>query len=285
MKKELIYSMILVVSTMLGACADHDDPKLAPIDTTQVKISAQVTDEPTVAWLDVTEEMTIKVTNVEMSAPKGVVLRSISLIATVGTGKYQIDEKPYSGEPLEYKIALNRLQGRVNFCLIGNLIKQGSRDAEIIIADNIQKIVFSERPELECESELQVTVKSRSTTGEEYLKTFEVKSADRFTLPIPQSELYWTPSTGSASTVELTLESSAAGWSPNTTFDCRVTKLSIGHSSGEESTLKITIPNTPGALNSQKLQLYVLTSFFGTWEGVTIEPYNLINVFGIVETK
>lgn len=272
-----------MVAGIVASCADHDDPQLAPIDTTQVNITATVKDLPNTRWLSVGEEMTINVSNIEMTAPKGVVLRTVSLVANNGLSTYLIDDKPFSGQPLEFKVPLVGKQGRLNFSLRGNLIKKDSRDAEIIIADNIQKIVFSEIPEFECDGRLSVSVRGTSTTGEEYSRSFEVTSADRFTIAVPQSELYWQPTSGTASTIEVTLSSGATSWSPNTTFDNKITKMAIGHSTAGESTVKMTIPNTPGSLNAEKLQIYVVTSYYGTWENVTIEPYNLTNVFDIVE--
>ncbi len=277
--------IIAFISLLAASCSDHDDPKLAPIDTTKVKITANVSETPTGSWMNITEEMTIRVSNLEMSAPKGVVLRSVSLIASNGNMRYNIDDKPYSGEPLEFKVPLTNIRGRLNFTLKGNLIQKNSRDAEIIIADNIQKIVFSQQPKFECEGWLYVSVKSKSTTGEEYNQTFEVRSNENLDIPVPADKLYWTPSSGTASEIEISLGSGGTAWSSNTTFDCKITKSAIGHSSGDESTLKLTIPNKPGSLNAQKLQLYVIASYFGAWENVTIDPYNLTNVFSIIEAE
>lgn len=285
MHKFSLFLLLSAICLFLPSCVDHDDPQLEPIDTSKVKISASVSESPNSSWLNVTEELTIKVSEVEITAPKGIVLRSVSLVATNGEIRRVIDDKPFSGEPLEFRIPLRGLQGRMNFSLRGNLIKKDSRDAEIIIADNIQKIVFSETPDFECEGRLNVSVKSKSTTGEEYSNSFEVRSADHFTIPVPRSELFWTPSSGTASTIEVTIAGGASAWSPNTTFDCSIIKSAVGHSSGDESTLKLNMPNQPGALNSRELQLYVLTSYFGTWENVTIQPYNLTNVFSIIEIE
>ncbi len=273
------------ICCLAASCADHDDPQLTPIDTTQVRITAKVTDSPNSNWMNVTEEMTVSVSDIEMSAPKGVVLRSVSLIANCGYSRFLVDEKPFSGEPMVFKIPLTNLVGRVNFSLRGNLIKKDCRDAEIIIADNLQKIVFSEAPKMECEGRLTVSVKSVSTAGEEYNRSFEVTSTDNLTIPVPRSELYWTPSSGVAPTLEVSLTGAATAWSPNTTFDCKVTRIALGHSSGDGSTLKMTLPNTPGSLDSEQLQLYVVSSYFGTWENITIDPYNLTTVFSIVEAE
>lgn len=285
MKTCICFLLTAAICAILPSCADHDDPELEPIDTSQVKITASVTDLPNSTWMNVTEEMTIRVADVEMSAPKGVVLRSISLIANNGMSKYLIDEKPYSGEPLEFRVPLNGKQGRLNISVRGNLIKKDSRDAEIIIADNIQRIVFSESPKFECRGWLYASVKSKSTTGEEYSKSFELTSSDGFTIEVPRSELYWTPASGTASTVEVTMSGGATSWSPNTTFECEITRVALGHSSADKPTLTMTIPNTPGSLDQQRLQLYILTTYFGIWENITIEPYNLTNVFGIIETE
>ncbi len=285
MNRSLLITLLIVIVTLIQSCADHDDPQLSPIDTSQVKINATVNDTPNTTWLNITEELTISVSNIEMSAPKGVFLRSISLVANNGIGRYTVDDKPYSGEPLEFKVPLTMLKGRVSFSLRGNLIKKDSRDAEIIIVDNIQKIVFSEEPEFKCEGWLCVSVMSKSTSGEIYENSFEVKSADDLIIPIPQSKLYWTPQEGTASTIEIKLDAGGTAWSPNTTFDCKITKSAIGHSSGDDSTLKLTIPNTPGSLGAEKLQEYIETSYFGTWENISIEPYNLTNVFSIVEVE
>lgn len=280
---KLSFSILFVLTALLTSCADHDDPKLAPIDTTQVKISADISDSPNSAWMDISEEMTIRVSNIQMNAPKGVILRSVTLTANSGYVKYTIDEKPYSGDPLVFKIPLTGMKGRLNFTLIGNLIKKNSRDAEIIIADNISKIVFSETPKFECEGWLYVSVKSKSTSGEEYNRSFEVRSTEGMKIAVPQDRLYWTPTSGTASTIDISLGTGGTAWSLNTTFDCKIIRSSIGHSSGDNSTLKLTIPNSPGALNARKLQEYILSSYYGTWENITIEPYNISNVFDIVE--
>ncbi|MDE5586125.1 MAG: hypothetical protein K2I92_07265 [Muribaculaceae bacterium] len=285
MKKISFYTLLATVCIILPSCLDHDDPKLSPIDTTKVRITATVKDYPDTQWLNIAEELTLNVSDIEMTAPKGVVLRSVSLTANNGTGTYIVDDKPYSGEPLEFKVPLRMLKGRVNFSLRGNLIKKDSRDAEVIIADNIQKLIFSEEPKFECEGWLSVSVKGKSTTGEEYSHSFEIKSDNNLTIPIAQNELYWTPTSGTASTIEVSLGSGANAWSPNTTFDCKILKTAVGHSSGDEPTIRMTIPNTPGSLNSQKLQLYVLTSYFGIWEDICIQPYNLTNVLDLVETE
>lgn len=286
-KMNRILALLLpaMVCAIIQSCADHDDPELYPIDTTQVRVSAKVTVAPDERWSNVTEEMTISVSDVEMKAPSGVVLKSISLVANNGSARYVVDDKPFTGETMQFKVPFRGMQGRVYFSIRGNLIKKDCRDAEVIISDNIQRIVFSETPEFECQAWLYVSVKSTSTSGEEYSRSFEVRSADQFTIAIPQSELYWQPASGTASDIEITLGSGATAWSPNTSFDCKITNTAIGHSSGDGTTLKITVPNTPGSLNSQKLQLYIRTSYYGTWENVTIDPYNLTNVFDIVETE
>ncbi len=278
-------ALLLAIFSLATSCADHDDPQLSPIDTTRVKITATVKDIPNTSWLNITEELTISVSNIEMSAPKGVVLRSISLVANNGIGRYTVDDKPYSGEPLEFKVPLTMLKGRVSFSLRGNLIKKDSRDAEIIIADNIQKIVFSEEPEFKCEGWLYVSVTSKSTSGEIYENSFEVRSTDDLMIPIPQSKLYWTPQEGRASTLELALGAGGTAWSPNTTFDCKIINSTIGHSTGGDATLRLTIPNIPRSLGAEKLQEYIETSYSGTWENISIEPYNLTNVFSIVEVE
>lgn len=285
MNRCFLLALLAILITVVSSCADHDDPKLAPIDTTQVKISADIKQSPEVSWFSLGEEMSIRVADVKMSAPKGVVLRSISLIVNNGNARYEVDEKPYSGETLEFKVPFSGLSGRLNFSLRANIIKKDCRDAEVIIADNIQAIVFSQEPKFECEGWLYVSVESRSTSGEEYVKSFEVQSNDHFSVSIPSSLLYWTPEEGVAPTIELTFGSGANVWSPNTTFNCKIVKKAIGHSTEGESTYKVTIPNIAGSLNAERLQLYVISSFFGTWENVTIDPYNVTDVFNIVETE
>lgn len=274
-----------VITGSVVSCVDHDDPHLAPIDTTQVRITASVTEHPTDAWMDVTEEMTVGVSDIELSAPKGVMLKSVSLIASGGSSSYVVGEKPYSGEPMEFKVPLKELKGRINFSLRGNLVKKDSRDAEVIIADNIQKIVFSETPKFECEGWLYLSVKSVSTSGEEYSHSFELRSTDKGTIEVPEDELYWTPSDGTAETIEISFGSGATAWSPNTTFVSAIPKTTIGHSSGDEATLKVKIANSPGALNALKLQEYVICNYSGTWEGVTISPVNMTYCYDIIEVK
>lgn len=274
----------LLIFLVLGtSCSNQDEPQLDIIDTSLVKIEASVKSSPTSQWLIPTEQLSIKVSDVEMTAPQGVILQSVYLIANDGAKAEVIDSKPFSGKDLEFRVSLNNLQGRVNFSLIGNLVKKGSFDAEILIADNIEGIIFSEMPEFECQGRLIVTVHSQSTTGEEYNNSFEVTSSDHFTISVPQEQLYWQPTTGTAATLEISLGSGATAWSPNTTFISEITKTAIGNSTGDAPTAKFTIPNTAGSLEALKLQMYVITSYYGTWENVTIEPYSLTSIFAIKE--
>lgn len=279
------YSLFLIFlfSLLVASCSDRDEPQLAPIDTSSVKIEATIKSTPTSQWLIPTEQLSIKISDVEMTAPQGIILQSITLIAHDGTKAEVVENKPFSGKPLEFRISLNNLRGRINFSLIGTLIKKDCRDAEIMIADNIERIIFSEMPEFECQGRLIVTVRSQSTTGEEYSNSFEVTSSDHFTISVPQEQLYWQPTTGTAPTIDITLGSGATAWSLNTTFKPEIIKTAIGNSTGDAPTAKFTIPNTPGSLDALKLQMYVLTSYYGTWENVTIESYSLTNIFAITE--
>lgn len=266
----------------MTACADHDDPQLAPIDTSKVKISANVVVAPTLVWLNQTEEMSICVSDVKISAPKGVVIRSISLYKD----NAPVLEKPYSGETLDFRYSLEYSRGRVNFSVIANLIQQNARDAQILIKDNIQCVVFSETPEFECEGNVRVAVKSVSTSGEEYNNTFEAKSTDHFTIPVSAKELYWTPASGTASTLEVTLTGGAKAWSTNTTLESNISRVYWGI--GEETRpheMKLMLPNVPGALGKERINLYVMTVESGTWENVTVSPSNMTYVFGLTETE
>ena len=275
--------LIFLLSLIAFSCSEGDEPQLAPIDTSLVKIEATIKNTPTSQWLIPTEQLSIKVSDVEMTAPEGVILQSISLIANDGTKTEVIDDKPFSGKDLEFRVSLNNLRGRVNLSLKGTLVKKDCRDADILIADNIECIIFSEMPEFECQGRLIVTVHSQSTTGEEYSNFFEVTSSDHFTILVPQDQLYWHPATGTAPTIDISLGSGASAWSPNTTFTPEITKTAIGNSTGDSPTVKFTIPNTPGSLDALKLQMYVITSYYGTWEDVTIAPYSLTNIFAIKE--
>lgn len=284
-KYSFCYSLFLVFlfSFLVVSCADRDEPQLAPIDTSLVKIDASIKSVPTSQWLIPTEQLSIKVSDVEMTAPQGVILQSISLTANDGIKSEVVDNKPFSGNDLEFRVSLNNLRGRINFSLKGILVKKDCRDAEILIADNIEYIIFSEMPEFECQGRLIFNVHSQSTSGEEYSNFFEVTSSDHFTISVPQDQLYWQPTSGTASTIDVTLGSGASAWSPNTTLTPEIIKTAIGNSTGDTPTAKFTIPNTPGSLEALKLQLYVITSFYGTWEDVTIEPYSLTNIFAITE--
>lgn len=279
--KNIILTIVSVAASLFAtSCADHDDPKLAPIDTSKVKISAEITVEPSVQWLSRSEELTVKVSGVSLSAPKGVILRNIKLVCNDGTMR----QKPYSGEPLEFKLPLDFMRGRINIAVWGDLVQKNSRDAEIIIADNIQRIVFSETPKFECEATVDITVKSRSTSGEEYSHSFQVKSIDSSTIAIPQSELYWTPQSGTASALDVTLTASAKSFSTNSTLESAVTRVYWSGESGR-NTITVSIPNTPGSLIRAVPGLIVDTSQFGTWENVTVNESTLIYSFGITETN
>lgn len=279
--KRTLQFMLLGMCSLLTACADHDDPELAPIDTSEIKINASVDVQPSSTWLNPTEEMTIRVANVSMDAPKGVVLRSISLYEK----GHKIMDKPFSGETLEFKVPLTNMIGRANFSIVGNLIQKNCRDAEILIEDNIQRIVFTQTPKLECEAHINVTVKSLSTTGEEFSQRFDVESNEAGVVLIPDDKLYWTPKSGTASTVELTLGGGADTWSSNSTLESEVTRISWGFSYPAEPVVKLTLANTPGSLDKEKLAMTVLATYFGTTENITVEPQRLTVVFDIRESK
>lgn len=279
--KRIVQFILIGFCCLITSCADHDDPELAPINTSDVKISASVNVHPTAIWLNPTEEMTISVSNVSMSAPKGVVLRSITL---EGNGQTIIN-KPFSGETLEFKVPLSYMQGRVNFSIIGNLIQKNCRDAQILIEDNIQRIVFTQTPKLECQAHINVTVKSVSTSGEEFSQWFDVESNEAGVVLIPQDKLYWTPTSGTASTIELTLGGGADTWSPNSTLESAVTRISWGSNYPNDPVLRLSISNTPGSLDKEKLGMYVLATYYGTTENITVEPQRLTTLFDIREEK
>lgn len=265
----------------MTSCLDHDDPNLAPIDTSKVKISANIVVKPTATWLNQSEEISVSVSDVDMIAPKGVVIRSISLCKD----NNPVLEKPYSGAPLDFKYSLDYTRGRVNLSIIATLIQQKARDAQILIEDNIQRVVFTETPKFECEGNVKITVKSTSTAGEECNKTFEVKSIDHFTIPVSAKELYWTPTTGTASTLEVTLAGGAKAWSTNSTLESSIQRVYWGPNLGAKQEIKMTIPNTLGSLKNQNLSLTVQTVESGTWENVTVEPSNMTYVFALTEAE
>lgn len=277
----LTLAIMLIVCVIATSCADHDDPELSPIDTSNVKISAKIDASPTSTWLSSTEEMTIRVFDVVMSAPKGVVLRNIVLC----NNGQRIIRKPYSGEALEFKVPLNYMNGRANFSVIGDLIQKNCRDAEILIADNIQRIVFTQIPKLDYKAHLNVTVKSVSTTGEEFYQWFDVESNETgVIIQIPEDKLYWTPTSGTASTIELVLGGGAETWSSNSTLESEITGISWNTYKPADPVLKITIPNVPGSLDKLKLRMDVNARFFGSTENITIEPQNLSLSFFVQES-
>lgn len=272
-----IVSVLCVVTT---SCVDHDDPELSPIDTSKIKISAIVDATPTSLWLSSSDEMTIRVSDVAMSAPKGIVLRNITLC----NNGQRIISKPYSGEALEFKLPLNYMNGRANFSVIGNLIQKNCRDAEILIADNIRRIIFYQIPALEYKARLNVTVKSVSSTGEEFFQRFDVESEDGVLLSIPDDKLYWSPTLGIASTIELSLAGSADTWSSNSTLESELTAISWNTYNPADPVLKISLPNEPGSLDQLKLRMDVSARFFGTTENITIDPQDLSLSFLVRES-
>lgn len=271
---------MLLLCVVAVSCADHDDPELSPIDTSNIKISARIDATPTSSWLSTTDEITIRVSDVSMSAPKGVVLRNINLYSN----GQRVLSKPYSGEALEFKVPLNYMNGRVYFSVIGDLIKQNHRDAEILIADNIQRIVFSHIPKLESKAHINVTVKSVSTSGEEFSQWFDVESDESLIVAIPKDKLYWTPASGTASTIDVMFGGGADTWSSNSTLESEITGISWNKYQPANPVLKISIPNTPGSLDELKLRMDVNARFFGTTENVTIEPQNLSLSFYVRES-
>lgn len=279
MKNNLIYLLLCLLAVSVTSCADHDSPELAPIDTSNVRITAKVNVTPTIEWLNPSEEITVTVSDVSMTAPKGVVLRNINLMID---GHLAI-QKPYSGETLEFKVPLNYVQtGRINIALWGDLIQKNYRDAQIIIADNIQYVVFSETPEFECMAKVDVTVKSTLSTGEKYSSSFQVTSDAGHNLPIPASELY-IPGEPSA-TLEVTMAASAESFSTNTTLKSQISRIYWSGNNGTGTAVTFTMPNTPGYLNtwemgSRQIMLIVDTTMSGTWENVTVKPSSMKYVF------
>lgn len=284
--KKLIIPFLAAAAMALTGCKDHDDPELAPIDTSKVTVTADITVTPSVAWLNPTEEITVTVANVEMSAPKGVVLRNINLM--IGDRVYE--QKPFAGETLEFKMPLNHMPlGRLNLGIWGDIIKKECRDDRIIIADNIQRIIFSETPEFQCDATVDFVVKSKSTSGEEYEHTFQAKSIDHFTIAVPADELYWTPQSGTASTLDVTMTASAKTSSTNSTLESKVTGI-YWTGSSESPVISLSMPNTPGIFNSSrmiqnnvKLGFIVETVRYGTWENITITESPLIYSFSLKE--
>ncbi len=283
--KKIIFPLALAASLLFAGCQDHDSPELSPIDTSKVKITSEVTATPTVMWLNPTEEITVKVSNVDMSAPKGVVLRNINLM--VEGVMYM--QKPFAGDELEFKLPLNRLpKGRVNIAVWGELIQKNSRDAQIIIADNIQRIIFSETPDFACDVTVDVEVKAKSTSGEEYSRSFQVESDAGSYIPVPASELYWTPQSGTADKLDITMTASAKSYSTNSTLKSDVDRIYWSQAGLGSNILKISIPNVPGTLSSDSYNrpvLVVNTVESGTWENVTVEPKNMTYGFIIIESK
>lgn len=280
--KKLILSFFCGAVILATACKDHDDPELWPIDTSEVKITADISVTPSVSWMTPSEELTVRVANVEMTAPKGTVIRNINIMVN----DWRVQQKPFSGETLEFKLPLNQVRpGRLNIAVYAELIRKDCRDAEIIIADNLQRIVFSEIPEFDCESTADITVTSKSTSGEEYNHSFQAKSSDHFTITVPKSEIYWTPKEGTASTLDLTLTASAESFSTNSTLESYVERAYWGAEYGASPTIKISIPNRPGALNDKKLMMIVNTTRSGTWENVSISNNKMTYTFDVIETE
>lgn len=278
--KNLSKILLLIICFVATSCADHDDPALSPIDTSNVKISAKVDVTPTSSWLSSAEEMTLRISDVKMTASKGIVLRNINLYYN----GQRLLSKPYSGETLEFKVPLNYMNGRVNFSIIGDLIQKDHRDSEILIEDNIQRIVFTQIPKFEYKAHVNVTVKSVSTSGEEFTQWFDVESEDGVLIPIPKDKLYWTPKSGTASTIELTLGGGADTWSSNSTLESEVTGISWSSYKTGDPVLKISIPNEAGSLDKLNLRMDVNARFFGTTDNVTIEPQNLSLSFFVRES-
>ncbi|MDE6485811.1 MAG: hypothetical protein K2L14_10520 [Duncaniella sp.] len=278
MMKNFLHAIFCLIALTVNSCADHDNPELAPIDTSKVKITADVEVTPSKAWLNPTEEITVKVSDVEMTAPKGVVLRNINLMVD---GRTAI-QKPYSGETLEFKVPLNYVQtGRINIALWGDLVQQNYRDAQIIIADNIQHVVFSETPEFKCDVIVDVTVRCKLSSGETIDRSFQVKSDGGEYIMIPASELYFA---GDASaTLEVTMAAIAEVYSTNSTLKADVARLYWSGGNGSGSTIRFTMPNTPGYLNtwdmgSRQIMLIVNAEMYGTWENVTVTPLHTMFV-------
>ena len=52
MMKQFLYLLICFIAVSVTSCADHDNPELAPIDTSKVKITADVKVSPSMTWLN-----------------------------------------------------------------------------------------------------------------------------------------------------------------------------------------------------------------------------------------
>lgn len=276
------YLLILLFPMLLASCLDHDNPELGAINTEAVKIDATIAVTPSNTWLDRSQELVVRVSDVKMTAPKGVILRNIRLMVD----DCQLLTKPYSGDELEYRVPLNYITpGRLNFAVWGDLVQKDHRDASIIIVDNISKILFEEMPELECEASVAVTVHGTSTAGEVYDKSFTVMSDDAHDLPVPASELYWTPSAGTASYLDVTLAASATTSSPNSSLSSVAQRVYWGAAHGTEPTIKLHIANKPGSLDAEKLVLLVSGVWYGKWENISIEDAKMNFPFTLKEVE
>ncbi len=273
---------LILFPLMLVSCLDHDNPELGAINTEAVKIDATISVTPANTWIERSQELVVRVSDLNMKAPKGVILRNIRLMVD----DRQLLTKPYSGEELEFRVPLNYITpGRLNFAVWGDLVQKDHRDASIIIADNISRILFDEIPELECEATVAVTVHGTSTNGEVYDRSFTVKSDDGHDLPVPASELYWRPSLGTASYLDVTLAASAKTSSPNSSLSSIAQRVYWGASHGTEPTIKLHIENKPGALAAEKLVLLVSGVWYGKWENISIEDAKMNFPFILKEVE
>lgn len=287
MNKFLLSFLVSAGLFFTGCDSDNDAPELPQepeisqeeIDASKIVISAKISTgiKSGNLWCNPDDEIMLKVADIDFKAPEGVILQSITLLANGDS----IANKPYSGKPLEFYVYTKNLEpGNINFSIIGNLIKKDARDAQIIIKDNISKIIFSEVPEFERENTVDVTVKSISSSGEEYNNSFQA-SAYGFDLFIPSSEIYWTPKEGDAKTVQLTLTANFRVSSTNSTLNAK--PQSIYWNGESSSTINIEIPNTPGSLKKEKLSATLEYTIWGKWENVNIGNVNFIAGFAVSE--
>lgn len=272
----------LVALTTASCGSDDDEPKPSLIDTTGVDISATVSVDPSAAWAWYTtaDQLTVNVSDVDMHAPKGVLLKSVNLLAN-GT---PIAEKPFSGDPLAFKVPLNSVgSGRLNLSVVGTLAEKNSLDAQIIIADNLEQTVFNVMPDFECVGRISISIKARSTSGELLDRTFQVSSTSHFRIDIPQSQLYWTPLEGTAATLDVTMTASADVFSTNSTLAAKATQINWGYDHSSTPELHLTLPNVPGSLAAQDLSILVNTVRYGVWEGINTGETKLMYYFKLQE--
>lgn len=273
--KKLFQNILIGALGFAGfvSCEDHDSPELSPIDTTEIGITASITLNPSHLWYTTRDEYGIKVGNIDMTAPQGTVIRTVSLLIDGQT----VMEKPWSGDMLEFQLPLSsQWKGKHKAAIWCKLIRKNARDADYIIKDNMDLTVFDEIPQFNKDVAVRFTVSGKSATGETYSQEILVPSDHHGQVEIPSSDLY----PDNVSSLQVTMEIANVSVAAIHSDQLQTTINNSYWNTSDKNTITLKIPNEAGALENALKEKHLFpiidARIHGTHEGIAVDVPSLV---------